>query len=136
MAFLGGKARRQKSQPAALGACLACVVDPQLIRPEHLFGEAAVGPLHHALDTLDLDDVRPDAIDGAGHPGGSGLFAHTGTPGWAAEGVMDDKRAATMIAFISRTAFCQPANTACATTAWPMFSSWMPAMAAMGCTFV
>jgi hypothetical protein len=41
-----------------------------------------------------------------------------------------------MIAFISRTAFSQPANTAWATIAWPMFSSWMSGIAAIGCTLV
>ncbi len=44
------------------------------------------------------------------------------------------RAAATISAFISATAALKPTNSACATSAWPMFSSLIPLIAAIGST--
>ena len=70
--------------------------------------EVLAEPLPRLLDALRLQDVGADAEDHA--------------------------RAATMSAFIFATAPAKPSNNACATIAWPMLSSTIERMAAIGAT--
>src|SRR3569833_350965 len=74
----------------------------QFLDAQHLFRKSVAVARKHRFDTRNLDDIGADSVDHA---------------------LLPAKRAAIMSAFISRIAFCQPTKTACATIAWPIFSS-------------
>src|SRR5439155_11963783 len=79
-----------------------------LLGHEQMLEEARAETLERARDAPALEDIDADAEDHA--------------------------RAATIRAFISRTAAARPTNSACPITACPMLSSTISRTAATGCT--
>ncbi len=113
----------------------------QFLGSQDLLGEAVAVARQGALDAVDAQQVHADAADGGrrGDGGrGFGLGHRCGAVGRdrarAQRPRSASRRACTISAFMSRTAFSQPSNTACATMAWPMLSSEMPSSAATGLT--
>src|SRR5689334_10249244 len=101
--FLGGKALGEIS-----GGLAVALEAPQLRLAQDSLRETLAKALERLLNTLDLDQVRADAVD---------------------------HRAASVIRrFISRTASRMPTNTARDTIACPMCSSRTPGMRATGPT--
>src|SRR5471032_639538 len=111
--FLGGEARGHEADAARRVLGLARQIFDHLLRAEYFLREAVAVARQRRFDARDFADVGADAVD---------HFA--------------PNRVATMMAFISRTAFSQPTKTAWATMAWPILSSAISGMAAMACTLV